>query len=299
MDKWEEMYSRQNDFQESVGMNDDASAETKELVLHVLSECDELLREFAWKAKRRQNITPIRSNVLTQIIDIFKLVVSMGCSWGFTADEMYEAFIEKSSVVEQLYRQEFPLYEIIRMGDPVVAIDIDGVLSDYPKCFYDWVAKETGKKQVRFDTLDPYDAFGGAISHAGLAALKDAYRQSGVKRGLPPLTGAVEFTHALRRKGYRIVLLSARPAREYTRIFADTIAWLDGNVFEYDAILWDERKETRLINEFQTGQVQAFIDDDARNIDRVSSSGVPSYLLSRPYNDLGYTFTQILDFLGG
>lgn len=299
MGDWQKMVQIQNSFQNLVGMNDmDNVLATKELVLHILSECDELLREIAWKARRRQNAPPVRSNILDEITDLMKLVVAIGCTWGFDHEQMFQAFIEKSDVMEQLYRQEFPLYEIIQSGALVVAIDIDGVLADYPRCFYDWVSLETSITPCDYDSSDPFVAFSGRMTPAELKELKSRYRQSGYKRYLPTVDGAVGFTRRMHELGYKVVLLSSRPVVRYARIFYDTIHWLNENGFHYDAIMWDEEKESRLMNEFRVEQIAAFIDDESRNVELVSGCGIPSHLFSRPYNQDGESFEEIERSLG-
>jgi phosphoglycolate phosphatase-like HAD superfamily hydrolase len=301
------MMDRQGEFQElaypPLGM--DRVEVTKDLLLGLHSEMDELLREIAWKAKRRQNVKVIPSNVREEIIDMLKLVMGIAVTWGFSAEEMYDAFMDKSDVVEQRWMQEFPLYEIIKQGAPVVVLDIDGVLADYPYCFYDFVV-ENFPGELKYarnfdgspkdeDTQNPFEALEN--DPLTIRQWKDAYRQTGAKRRVDCINGAVEFTWALRARGYKIVLVTARPYHEYSRIFSDTMHWLKINDFAFDAIMWSERKEERLAEEFNLEQVALFVDDNPQNVERVEACGVTSALLKRPYNQDGMTFTEILDML--
>lgn len=308
-DRFSQMYDRQAAFQQTLygNLEDFTDAErvdvAKNMATHLVSEAMEFMNELAWKAKRRQIAKIVPSNLLEESVDCIKMALTLPILFGFSSEEVFKAFMEKSDVVEQRYQQEYPLYEIIESGKPVVALDIDGVLADYPNCFYNWIVRRNnlmqfgGTYQYPFnpDTLDPIQAFHGMYSPVEMAALKDEYRQSGWKRHLPVIAGAVQFTHALRAKGYSIVLVTARPYKQYSRLFADTMVWLNENDFAFDAILWADNKECRLAEEFT--QVAAFIDDDPANTERTAASGIRSFTLHRRYNNSNDTFASILEVL--
>lgn len=114
--------------------------------------------------------------------------------------------------------------------------------------------------------------------------LKDKYRQTGQKRFIPVCEGAKEMLTWLREQGYKIMLLTARPYKQYKRIFADTMEWLENNNLPYDSIIFDEKKEERLIKEFGKDRIEFFIDDVVDNANTISRLGVPYYLITRPYN---------------
>jgi hypothetical protein len=311
-----EMYARQRDFQhvmygdiENLPMEERISI-TREMALHLQSEVVEFMNEMAWKAKRRQSPHIVRGNLLDEAVDVVKMALTLPILWGFTAEEFMDGFRDKSMVVEQRYAQEFPLYKIIEQSEAlaipsVVALDIDGVLGDWPFCFYQFIESQhpgemifrrgSGGEPIDESTQNPYEAL--ANNPLQIHEWKDEYRQSGAKRSLPVVEGAVAFTKELRRLGLHVVLLTARPYKMYCRIFADTMHWLDSNGFAYDAILWGEDKEARLAEEFTAGSVAAFVDDNPLNVDRVRASGFNAYLLERPYNAEGFTFDEILKSL--
>lgn len=293
-DRLKIMLDRQREFQGVVDFlpvdEKDAVDISKELMLHVISECMEFMGALSWKALRKSKGQIIRDNLLVQLIDIQKLILSLACVWGFDDEDIFRMFVEKSEVVEQLYRQEFPLRQLASEDVKIVALDIDGVLSDYPRCFYEFVMVRTSVDVEDYDELDSYKAFGGAFDPIELAALKDEYRQSGAKRDIPTMQGAVAFTQALRSMGYKIVLLSSRPVKKYSRMFSDTLHWLNKNRVPYDAIMWDENKECRLIDEFGD-KVVMFVDDEPVNVARVSASGIRARLFTET------TFPNLLDEL--
>lgn len=303
-DRWQKMMDRQEDFQHTVAPivgQESKVLETKELGLGLVSELDELLRQIAWKAKRRSRIDINENNVKEEITDLLKIVMAIAVTWDISAASLYQSFMEKSEVVEQRYAQEFPLYEIISRGAKVVALDIDGVLTDWPFCFYDfirvmhpalWISMEP---DIDFTTQNPFDAL--PISPIQIRALKYEYRDGGYKRHLRTVEGSVAFTQKVREKGYKIVLVTSREYSQHSRIFSDTLFHLNAHEFAYDAIMWSDKKEERLLNEFDAEQIAVFVDDDPANVDRVKKCGVHAVLLDRMYNEDGVTFEEILEGL--
>lgn len=246
-------------------------------------EVSEVLDTVDWKIHRKENKPIIKSNTLEELVDCLKYWMSLCQLHGFTVEEIEEEYYRKSSVVEQRLKQE--ILETIKKGDDkVVGVDIDGVLADYPRSFVDFINKELGTDYT-MDTVDSYDIYEclGISTELGVK-LKDRYRQTGQKRFIPVCEGAKEMLTWLREQGYKIMLLTARPYQEYKRIFADTLEWLDKNELPYDSIIFDEKKEERLIKEFGKDRIEFFIDDVASNANNISRLGVPCYLVTRPYN---------------
>ena len=256
---------------------------TKEHVLHIMSELDEVLREINWKVHRKQDKVVNRKNLVEELIDVFKYLLSIAITWDVTPEEFVEEYWRKSTVVEQRYKQEKNL-ELVDDKN-VVAIDIDGVLAQYPEGFMDFIREQTGMKFINFvqkgdlyDDLAPF--FDG--DYKAVKDLKHAYRSSGAKANLPMVEGASLALHDLRQMGYSIVLLSARPYKEYPRIFADTIEWLNKNDIPYDAILWDENKEDRIVKEFP--HMKFLVEDNLSNAKKVAKRGYPVFLFDYPSN---------------
>ncbi len=264
--------------------------QTKEYVLHLNSECDELLREMAWKVHRKQNTEIIESNLLEEVIDIFKYWLSIMQLWGFKPEDFVDEYYRKSSVVEQRYKQELQLdFE----SDRIVGVDIDGVLADYPYHFVNFINEKIGTNYKPED-ITTYDLYYGCL---GLPVqivknLKDEFRQSGQNRYIPLIKGAKDFLKELQEDGYRIVLLSARPYKKYKRIFADTQEWLKKNKLVHDAILWDEDKCERLIREYGKDNVKFFIEDHLGNANSIAKIS-KVYLINKPYNQ-GKTHKNVL-----
>ncbi|HKL23422.1 MAG TPA: dUTP diphosphatase [Candidatus Nanoarchaeia archaeon] len=253
---------------------------TKEYSLLLIDEIMELIGETNWKSHRKNKEHFVESNLKEEWIDIFKYWLSIGLIWGFNPYDFIEEYQRKSSVVEQRYKQE---KQLEFKANKVVGVDIDGVLAAYPEHFLDFVNRKMGT-DYSVESLTNYDIYEALdLPENVTKELKDKFRQSGEKRFIPITEGAREFLKKLRKNGYQIVLLSARPYKKYRRIFADTKEWLEKNNLVHDAILWDEDKCARLIREFGTDKVKFFVEDNLENANDVADVS-KVYLLDKSYN---------------
>jgi len=251
--------------------------------LALMREVGEVLDTVNWKIHRKENKDIIKSNTLEELVDCLKYWMSLCQLHGFSYEDIYEEYFRKSAVVVQRYKQE--LMDVIKdTDDNIVGVDIDGVIADYPRSFVEYINQELGTNYDA-DKVKKYDIYEelGINTELGIK-LKDKYRQSGQKRYIPVIDGAKEMLQGLRDQGYKIVLLTARPYKKYNRIFSDTMEWLETNSLVYDAIIFDEDKEERLLKEFGNNRVDFFIEDVASNANAISTLGVKCFLVDRPYN---------------
>jgi uncharacterized HAD superfamily protein len=243
-----------------------------------------MLGEINWKVHRPHDKPINRKNLVEQLVDIFKYWNSIVQFWDVSPSEFIDEFNRKSEVVEQRFKQEKHLHLIDDKF--VVCIDIDGVLADYPNYFIKFVEGETGIKfgDLKIRSPNITDVLGEVLpgGREAVRALKHKYRMDGYKRTIPVVAGAAEVLQRMKTAGLTIVLLSARPYKIYPRIFADTIEWLKVNSMPYDAIIWDENKEERMLK--QLPNMMVMFEDNAKNALDVASAGKKVYLIDRTYN---------------
>jgi len=251
---------------------------TKEFSLLLGTEVTELLNCTAFKGHRREHVDSIKSNATEQLIDIFKYWLSLALLWGMTPEQLLDEYHAKSAICELRYKQE-----VLMKRSDVAIIDIDGVLCDYKGGFCNYLNKRLGM------ALNPDEI--GFLNHAtagvGLdewETIKHDFRQLGIKRRLPVLPGAVEFTQELKASGYSVVILSSRPYKRYKRIFKDTMEWLGANGFEFDAVLWETEKHEKVMQEFDLTNVRFAVEDDPKYAAALASIGVRVYLVNTNYN---------------
>ena len=281
---WKNQIEFNKKFFESKGLElshlsiEEQKEQTKQFVLHLIYETNEILGNFNWKMHRVQSERIILSNITEEIVDVFKYLLGICNIWGISDEEFYEEFIRKSKVVEQRFKQENKLEEL-KESDKVIAIDIDGVLAMYPEYFINYVNIELGTEFTNLYEMQ------SSLKIDIYEDMKDRYRQSGVKRYIWPMPNCDRFTTRLKHTGYDIVLLSSRPYKTYSRIFADTIEWLGDNDIQYDTILWDEEKDLKLLK--MIPNVRFVIEDDASYADKISRTDCRVILIDNEYNQ-GY-----------
>lgn len=247
----------------------------------LMREVAEFLNELNTKPHRREVKTIIHSNLKEEWIDIFKYWLCLGRLHGFTPADMVEEFFRKSEVVSQRFYQE----QLLQYPDgKVIGCDIDGVLADYPRSFVEFINKQLGTNHPTVGLKDYNIAESLGLPLEQVIELKHLYRETGEKRYIPIIDGAQEMLQTFVSCGYTVVLLTARPYKQYKRMFADTQEWLHRNNMPYHSIIWDEDKNTRLLREFGRDKVQFFIEDVAYNANKIAELGVKCFLIDRPYN---------------
>jgi FMN phosphatase YigB (HAD superfamily) len=168
----------------------------------------------------------------------------------------------------------------------VVIVDIDGVLNNYPDCFYDWVLMTHDR-----ETMDE------ALQDRALyEELKDKYRSSGAKRTLWVNQRSCDALKMLKAKKIPIILLTDRPYMKIKRISYDTMAWLDSNSIPYDYLFWSHgQSKTHIAKKVKS--VAFVVDDKVKTCEQFYQLGIKVYLFDPrgTYWNKQYPFTRIAD----
>src|SRR5262245_53936728 len=102
---------------------------TKEYLLGMMSELDEVLREVRWKQHRRQDLPGhARDNMREELADLTKYVFSLWQLWGFSLMDMLRAVEEKGETLSHRWEIE---HSSPRPGQIVAIVDLDGTLADW------------------------------------------------------------------------------------------------------------------------------------------------------------------------
>jgi len=297
--EFKDMYAVQKNFQDLIMKTysfEDREKFLKDLCIHLNSETFEVLGEINWKTHRREKKTIDESRLLFEMVDVLKYAMSLPASWGFTAEQIEEVFMKKSRIIEQKFRQEV-IDKDFSQGDKIIGVDIDGVLLNYPEAFIDFVAKETKtEKDITKFAHSNYNIYDELASFLGLdketlKALKHKFRSEGHKQNMKPLAGAAWFINRLQQKGFKVILLSARPVEEYPNLFYDTIVSLNRAEIPFDGIYFSDNKEVEILKRFPT--ISYFVEDCGANAEKIAGINKPVFLLNKTYN----TLTQENEFI--
>lgn len=171
---------------------------------------------------------------------------------------------------------------------PVVAIDIDGTISDYhyhflsfARLYLDLPVDRT--YYMRYDGTTDLATFLG-ISKEHYREVKLAYRQGGQKRLQPILPGARELLQEIHRIGAEIWLTTTRPWMKFDSTNPDTIHWLEKHHIPYDHLLYDDDKYDRLHQIVGPGRVVGVLEDLTGPYRRAYDLGLNPILVRWPWN---------------
>ena len=78
----------------------------KEYVLALSKEVYEVLDEIDWKMHTSKDTEDVNDNVLEECVDVLKYLFGIIQLNGFSVDNLYDKFVDKSKVVEAKFRQE-------------------------------------------------------------------------------------------------------------------------------------------------------------------------------------------------
>jgi len=248
---------------------------TKEFILAAMSESNEILQQINW-AYWKKEISVNDNNIAEEVIDNIKFLLNILLVWGYDSESFMKEFERKSLVVEQRLKQMSVLKKIKSENKKVCAIDLDGVMVEYPEYFIEFINK---KKNAKFENL--FDVRKN-LSNDEYMEMKDKYRQSGIKQSIPLRQGAKEFIEFLKSMDYSIVIITKRPYKKYFRIFADTKANLDINGIHYDGIIFDSEKHKTIVKEFP--QLEFIVEDDKNISNEIGEWGYKCFLIDNMYN---------------
>jgi uncharacterized HAD superfamily protein len=158
----------------------------------------------------------------------------------------------------------------------VCSVDLDGVLVSYPDCWVSWVNlnQHTAFKDLNeMKSKLPYNKY---------RELKKDYRVCGVKASLPAVKDAALFIKTLQDNGFKVIILTARPYRQYREIYDYTMQWLESNSIKPNGIIWEEEKHWTVLREFP--YLRFMVEDNATIANQCASLGYKVYLLNNQYN---------------
>lgn len=170
---------------------------------------------------------------------------------------------------------------------PVVAIDIDGTLGDYHGWFIQFAEMWVGRKLPSPHEINPGQKLNKHLkmSKSTYRQCKLAYRQGGLKRGMPVYDGARELTVAIRKTGAKVYICTTRPYLRLDNIDPDTRHWLRRNKIQFDGVIWGPNKYRDLVRYIGSDRIVALIDDLPEMLEQARCVGIGNiYMRDQPYN---------------
>jgi hypothetical protein len=166
-------------------------------------------------------------------------------------------------------------------GKPIVALDIDGTIADYHVWFLRfaemWLGRPMPDPEANNPGL-PLHRFMG-VSKTTYRKVKLAYRQGGLKRAMPCLSGIDSAIRSWRRAGAEVWICTTRPYLRLDNIDPDTREWLRRNHIQYDAVLFGHNKYRELHRIVGPDRVVAVADDLTAMLEQAWGCGLRRLLL--------------------
>lgn len=182
---------------------------------------------------------------------------------------------------------------------PVVALDIDGTLSEYHEPLLAFAEGWLGKYVMR-----RYDGSCSLAEWMGVTpdvyrAVKLAYRQGGMKRVQPMYPDAQDLVFTLLGAGCEVWITTTRPYNRFDSTDPDTREWLRRNVGEfgthYDGLIYDDHKYERLLEAVGPDRVIGIVDDLPEQVSSADALGLMPLFIHREHNQHSGGMTKVSD----
>ncbi|MEI8337401.1 MAG: hypothetical protein WCG37_11125 [Actinomycetes bacterium] len=289
IDRLEEQFLMQMNFSRKyisrVQTQEQRLAWVKDLVLHMGVEGHEVLQASgAWKSHRVLQDSFSRSGVVEECVDVYKYLLNILLTYDVTPDEFHKAFVDKSHVVELRYEWEQRL-KAMHDDINIVGVDLDGILAQYPENWIEYVNRELGTFYTLADFYEQSIPLPD-IQRDQYEELKHCYREAGHESlYVKPFADAKQLLDGLKAFGLKIVILSARPYKQYKRMQNDTVKWMEHYKLPYDAFIWERDKHIKIVE--LVPNMACMIDDDLMVANQLSALDYNVVMRARPYNQLG------------
>ncbi|HJX50139.1 MAG TPA: hypothetical protein VJ438_01620 [Candidatus Nanoarchaeia archaeon] len=171
-------------------------------------------------------------------------------------------------------------------GQVICGVDLDDVLADSIPEWIKFADKESKKMSWNIDKLpywvtrdhcDLYD-LKKDVPYYYYRMLKEMYRQSETKSNLPLKESARFFLEDLKKRGYKIVIITKR-GQSSSKI---TYNWLERNILPFDEVIFDQNKHIRILERFP--EMDFMIEDNRDIANLVGKWGYRVFLLNNEYN---------------
>lgn len=166
----------------------------------------------------------------------------------------------------------------------VVVLDIDNTLVDYTAAWLQYIFDRTG---LRYTTIADAKFL---LNKELYVQLKEEYRASGRKRDLELMSPAIPaLLNKLVEMGWRIAIVSSRPAYKNPMVAQDTLIWLMAHSIPTDYIYFTEDKHILIERLFKDCSHCYVIEDEIEFAEKILASGFAVMLVNPEayYNTIG------------
>ena len=266
---------------------------TQELILCAHTELSSLVNATSFKKHHSESVDPDRNQILYESVDVIRYMMSIMNVWDISSDEFEKAFNDKDEYLNMKLHVERNKWE----GQPVIIVDIDDVIAEFRNHFSLWLVHKYG---VIADVESTEYYFITALASVDLnpEEVFSTFVREGGFRNIPVLSGAIRCLAVLRRMGYWIHLLTARP-EENLRCLYDTFSWLSTHKIPFDDISFSTEKFRWCTQSkyYDSGAVKFVLDDSPKHALEYAKHGMHVKVPRKSYNK--HMLDDNIDFYDG
>jgi hypothetical protein len=254
---------------------EDKRSISKDLALNSYNSINRMIEKM-----RSSNHKPNEDDLIYSSIDVLRYVMSILNLWEVNSDDVVLSFLEKDIFLDIEHEILNKKWE----GQPVVIIDIDDVIANFRETFSYFLKN---KFNIIVDNNSTQYYFVNEIIEAGHNPEKvfETFTNERHFKSIPLTLEAKNFIDELRKKGFWIQLLTARP-KENLKIFYDTYWWLKSFNINFDRIDFSPEKLRWCINSeyYDSGSILFAIDDSPKHALEYAEHGMCVKVPLKSYN---------------
>ena len=271
-----------------VGKSEDLSQKqiskiTQENVLCAHAELSSLVNATNYK-NHHAHSEPLanRNTVLYETVDVIRYMMATLNTWGITSGEFEKAFNKKDIYLNKHYELQ---QKKLDGKQPVAIVDIDDVLANFREGFASWLFNNFG---VKPDVNSKEYYFISELTQINLnseTVFKMFLDDEGFE-GLHPDQVNVRLLNRLKKEGYWIHLLTARPEEELQCLY-DTYYWIVKQAIPCDAISFSPEKFRWCAKSkyYDSGAIKFAIDDAPKHAEDYAKHGIKCLVPLKSYNE--------------
>lgn len=271
--KFKKMLKRQREFSnlffDADQFNDDKREEmTKSFALALHGEVSALVSSINFKDHHANRKTPDREKILYESIDTLRYLLAIMNTWGYTPDEIDDAFNDKDTFLHMRHKSETAKWD----GRPVLIVDVDDVIAHFRKDYFKWL-EETYNITIPQDYPEYYAST--PLKEKGInpeATFKDFISDRKL-REIEPIDGMIDVLNHAQKMGYWIQLLTARPDQNLICLY-DTYHWINQTSIPFDGLAFSGEKYRWVVQSPFYGHVAACIDDSPKHAAEYATHGL-------------------------
>lgn len=271
--KFKKMLKRQREFSnlffDADQFNDDKREEmTKSFALALHGEVSALVSSINFKDHHANRKTPDREKILYESIDALRYLLAIMNTWGYTPDEVDDAFNDKDTFLHMRHKSETAKWD----GRPVLIVDVDDVIAHFRKDYFKWL-------EATYDIVIPQDYpeyyASTPLKEKGInpeATFKDFISDRKL-REIEPIDDTIDVLSRAQKMGYWIQLLTARPDQNLICLY-DTYHWINQMNIPFDGLAFSGEKYRWVVQSPFYGHVAACIDDSPKHAAEYATHGL-------------------------